>query len=260
MLLLHFNIKNKLFFFIFSSPLIWTDTKEVMLLREVLVTQPHQFKEKTPKRGEKWLQIANNLNKSEEFNNKATVRSVREKTKSLVETFRQNQRAELAATGINPEPTEKEVLLEEITLQIEEFERQIAENGNKAKDAERDKLQGEEIRQKAMETQGQTAKRKCDSPENEPRKTKPRSSGNDAVCYLREKHDADVELREKELEVQNRKLDLEANRIQNDQTNFQNMILLMSNQMQQNQQTTLAILERLTGGNRGNSNNGENGQ
>ena len=58
-----------------------------------------------------------------------------------------------------------------------------------------------------MESQGQTAKRKCDSPENEPKK-KPRSSGNEAVCYLREKHEADVELREKELEVQNRKLDL----------------------------------------------------
>ena len=230
-----------------------------MLLREVLVTQPHQFKEKTPKRGEKWLQIANNLNKSEEFNNKATVRSVREKTKALVETFRQLQRAELAATGINPEPTEKEVLLEEIDLQIEEFEKQIAENGSKAKDAERDKLQGEEIRQKAMETQAQTAKRKSDSPETESKK-KPRSSGSDAVCYLREKHESDVELREKELEFQNKKLELEANRIQNDQNNFQNMMLLMSNQMHQNQQMTLTILERLTGGNGGNSNNGENGQ
>ncbi|XP_066928740.1 uncharacterized protein [Clytia hemisphaerica] len=106
-----------------SSPLIWTNEKEIMLLREVLVSQPHQFKEKTPKRGEKWQQIADNLNKSDQFNNKASTRAVREKTNALIHAFRQTQRAELAATGISPDPTEKEVLCEEICLQIDEFTR-----------------------------------------------------------------------------------------------------------------------------------------
>ena len=115
-----------------------------------------------------------------------------------------------------------------------------------------------EIRQKAMESQSQTARRKSDSPENEPKK-RLRSSGSETLCFLREKNEADLKLREQELEVQNRKLELEATKIQNDQTNFHNMVLLMSNQIQQNQQMTLTILERLTGGNGGNPNNAENG-
>ena len=65
-----------------------------------------------------------------------------------------------------------EVLLEEICLQIEEFDRQISENNNKVKDAERDKVQGEEIRLKAMESQCQTAKRRAEmSPDDEKKKS-----------------------------------------------------------------------------------------
>ncbi|XP_066925215.1 uncharacterized protein [Clytia hemisphaerica] len=236
-----------------SSPLIWTNEKEIMLLREVLVSQPHQFKEKTPKRGEKWQQIADNLNKSDQFNNKASTRAVREKTNALIHAFRQTQRAELAATGISPDPTEKEVLCEEICLQIDEFTRILAESGKAAKDVEKDKLLGEDIRQKAMESQSQTLKRKSESSDEEVKKR--RSSGSDAVCFLREKSEADVKMREKELEVQTQRLQLEATKIQNDQNNFINMFALMSNQMQQNQQMTLNIIERLT-----NSDKGENGQ
>lgn len=71
----------------YSSPLIWNEEKTIMLLREVLVIQPHKFKEKTPKRGQKWAEIADNLNKAEQFNNKLTMRSVREKTNTLSKIF-----------------------------------------------------------------------------------------------------------------------------------------------------------------------------
>ena len=77
-----------------------------------------------------------------------------------------------------------------------------------------------------MESQSQSAERKGDSPENEPKK-KPGSSGKAAVCYLREKHEADLKLREQELLVQNKKLDVESNKIQNDKNNFHNMFLVM---------------------------------
>ena len=137
-----------------------------------MVIQAHLFKEKTPKHGEKWAEIADNLNKAEQFNNKLTMRLVREKTNTLIKNFRTTQRAELAATGINPDQSEVEVLLEEICLQIEEFDRQISENNNKVKDAERDKVQGEEIRLKAMESQCQTAKRRAEmSPDDEKKKS-----------------------------------------------------------------------------------------
>jgi len=228
-----------------------------MLLREVLVSQPHQFKEKTRERGEKWQQISNNLNQCEQFNNKLSPRSVREKTNTLINRFRSATRAELAATGINPEQTKMDALLEEICLQIDEFNRLIAENSNKAKDAERDKLQGKEIRNKAMETQSQTAKRKAEtSPDDEKKKKLLRSSGSETVCFLREKAAIESKLREQELELQKRRLELDAEKVQSDQNNFNNMLLLMSNQMNQNQQMTISMLERL-GNNNGPNNNGQ---
>ena len=234
-------------------PLIWNDEREVHLLREVLVTQPHQFKEKTRERGEKWQQISNNLNKSDLFQNKLSVRSVREKTNGLVSRFRSTQRAELAATGINPEQSETDVLLEEIWLQIDEFAHQIEENNTKAKDAERDKIQGEEIRKKAMETQCQTAKRKPSNQDDDEdddtitKKKKSRSSGSDTVSFLREKALVESKFKEQELELQRRRLELDAAKIQNDQNNFNNMLLLMSNQMEQNQNVTMSMLEKLNG-------------
>jgi len=150
-----------------------------------------------------------------------------------------------------------DALLEEICLQIDEFNRLIAENSNKAKDAERDKLQGKEIRNKAMETQSQTAKRKAEtSPDDEKKKKLLRSSGSETVCFLREKAAIESKLREQELELQKRRLELDAEKVQSDQNNFNNMLLLMSNQMNQNQQMTISMLERL-GNNNGPNNNGQ---
>ena len=145
--------------------------------------------------------------------------------------------------------------MEEIWLQIDEFAHQIEENNTKAKDAERDKIQGEEIRKKAMETQCQTAKRKTSNQDDDDdddtitKKKKSRSSGSDTVSFLREKADIESKFKEQELELQRRRLELDAAKIQNDQNNFNNMLLLMSNQMEQNQQLTMSMLERLKGPN-----------
>lgn len=66
----------------------------------------------------------------------------------LVARFKTKEREELAATAISPEVSEIDVLMEEIVLKIEEFTKLIAEGGNKKDTAERDRIQGEEIRQK----------------------------------------------------------------------------------------------------------------
>jgi len=73
----------------------------VLLCREVIVVKPHQSKEKTRERGECWQKICDNLNVTERFANKLSVRSVRDKTTELVPRFRTKQRAELNATGIS---------------------------------------------------------------------------------------------------------------------------------------------------------------
>lgn len=74
---------------------------------------------------------------------------------------------------------------------------------------------------------------------------KTRSTGSETVCYLREKSEAEVKLKEQKLELQKRRLELDAAKLQSDQ-NFDNLIMLMDNQMNQNHQVTLTMLERFT--------------
>jgi len=100
--------------------MVWTQEKEVLLCREVVNVEPYKFKEKTKERGQCWTRICNDLLLLPDFQS-LTARAVREKTAVLLDLFYVKDRADLAATGINPEVSELDVLLEEILLQIEEF-------------------------------------------------------------------------------------------------------------------------------------------
>jgi len=61
-----------------------------------------------------------------------------------------------------------------------------------------------------------------------------RSSGSDTINFLQSKMEAQHELRKKELQLQQDKLDLETRK----QDNQNNLMLLFAQQMQRNQQLT----------------------
>ena len=42
--------------------MIWNIEKDVILLREIIVTEPYKYKEKTKERGQIWQNISDNLN------------------------------------------------------------------------------------------------------------------------------------------------------------------------------------------------------
>lgn len=111
------------------------------MLQEVLTVEPHKYKEKTRERGQCWQVVAENLNKLPEFE-KVSARAVREKVATLIERYKTKTRADLAASGINPDVTETDVLLEEILSRIEEYSKNYE---NKDKE-HMQKETGEDIR------------------------------------------------------------------------------------------------------------------
>ena len=63
-----------------------------------------------------------------------------------------------------------------------------------AKKVQQDALKAQEMRQLALETLGETTKRKCEESTSET-KRKSRSSGSETLVYLREKAEEDQELK-----------------------------------------------------------------
>lgn len=211
--------------------MIWTDEKDTILGRELLLADPFQFKEKTRERGQGWQAIADKLNNITETSFSVSARAVRERFTLLQSRWKKKERMELNGSGISPEVTELDILLEEIILKIKEHERTFDKKNEKQ---EQEKEAAQDMRQAAMETFQETKKRKnADDGES---KKKSRASGSETVQFLREKMKDEYEMRQKELEL--KRLDQEKQAEQQKQALEQNnnMMQLLQQSMQQGQQ------------------------
>lgn len=241
----------------------WSLEHDVILMREILFIEPYKFKKGSNERGRLWTQVAECLNKVDEVKFKVKQRGVRERFEGLQSKYLEKIKNEERATGISPEQTELDQLIEEIT----EKERQAEatrETEDQTKKGEREREVAMDIRKKAMETFGETKKRLNEDEESGKSEKRKRRSGSDAVEYLREKSEKEMSLREEELELkrlqevnrQQHERELEGNRQQQQQlmidamkeqqTQMQNMQVMLMQQQQQQTNALMCILDRLT--------------
>lgn len=214
----------------------WSKQHDVLILREVLVSEPFRFRKGSAEKGKIWTEIADRLNDCREASFKVNQRSVRERCSLLETKFRKKTRDEERASGISVEVSEQDVLLEEILEkeQAAEVELDVAK-GKKVDD----KNKAEEMRRKAME---RMSKRKVDDTEEGSEgtsgasgsKRSRRRSGSDTIEYLKEKGEMERELKEKELEI--RKTEAE---------NQKDMMTMLLQQQQQQTQAMMAMIQQL---------------
>ena len=171
-----------------------------------------------------------------------TRRSVRDHLVVLQKKYKKKMRQEEQASGISPEQTELDSLIEDIN-EVEEaadVEHQEASRMQQEK-VDKDKEKAEDIRQTAMETLAETKKRKGENKENKPK----RRSGVDTVEYLREKFHHEQKIRQDEMEIKQKVHELEekkyhANLTIQQETSKQQMEMLQvmkeQNHLQQAQQ------------------------
>ena len=152
----------------------------------------------------------------------------RDKLNKLLKWFKKKNQEELNASGIDPELDEKSELLEEI---LEKMESTVPINQSQKKKADEDKHTAEEVRNLAMETLGDTQKRKN---ENVAEKvaSKKRRSGNEAVEFLKERTKQEYELRKAELEAKKLR-DKATNKQIEQQHQFQATLVQLFAQQQQ---------------------------
>jgi len=207
--------------------MIWRKQHEEMLCREILTYEPFNFKSGTVQRGEAWKLIAESLNMLETPKYSVNNRSVRERYAMLERNYKQKIAAEEKATGISPEePSDLEKALEEIVAKFKEIE--MSTENKKATD-EKERETATEMRRQCMETFRETEKRKsiCEDDNTRNKSKKKRRSGDDTIQYLRDKMEVEKELRQKELEIAQKR-----------EETMQRMIL----QQQQQNEAMLALL------------------
>lgn len=176
-----------------TSQMKWTSSHDVLLGREILLFELWKFRAGSRERGQCLDRIADSLNELQDPCFNVTQKSIRDRLKILERDFTKKNRSEINASGISPEKSEIDGIMEDFMERKEEQEKEFEKVSEKA---EKDKQSAEDARNKAMERLSETKRRAGDDPPKKKRK-----SGSDAVQYLQEKAEKDYEIRKQELEL-----------------------------------------------------------
>ena len=195
---------------IFSKRFKWSKEHDILMLRDVNASEIWMTKPGSMERGDGWKQIADRLNKIESPNFECTARSVREHFQTLIEKRKVVNREEERASGISPEITEVDILLDELLEMFSSaaFDQQAAEKEKVDKRVE-DVEKAKELRQQSLETLGETRKRRKeeagDGKQKKVRNTK--SVGNDTFAFLEKKMQEDAKIQREELELKKKEIE-----------------------------------------------------
>ena len=234
----------------------WKPECDILLLQEIIVSEPYNYKASTRERGKIWDEITETerLNASDAFANKLKQkRAVRDRYSLLAKKYKKKMTDEETASGISPEMSEMDKLLEQIIERFEESDREAADRADQAdrgRDNERKKA--EEMRKRSMEKLGETMKRKADEDQGESCTPKKRASGSETIVYLKEKAEKDFDLRKEELEIKKKDHDQQSQmflymqqQLQQQQQQQHQQLQLQHQQQQLQTQLLMALIEKL---------------
>ena len=122
----------------------------------------------------------------------------------LERRFRKKVSEDEKASGTSPEPSEEDVMMEEIVSLFDEADRL---NDSKKKKIQEEASQAEEMRNMSLETFKQSQERSQDGQPKQ--KKKKRASGADTMTFLKERVEIESRQRLEELEIRKRELQVE---------------------------------------------------
>jgi hypothetical protein len=196
----------------------WTEAHDIELCKEVVVSKLFETEKMSIERGQIWEFIAKNLEKLEYPCFHIDQRSVRDRLRKLLIQFRKKDREERNASGISPEQSELDAILEDIDAREEASDTlAAAANAEEKEKVEADKVAAGEIRKRAMENLSQTKKR--NEGEQGGRKRKVRKGGSPTLEFLKEKVERDKVLKEESNRLERDRIDLERERIEMEKDN-----------------------------------------
>lgn len=203
----------------------WTKDHDQQLLREILAGRPFEYPKGSRQIGAVWQTILDNLNsKTEVCFNLTNIRAGRERYSLLEAKFKKSIKNEMKQSGVNSEPTEFELAMEDIASQFANQE-EIARREKEANDAahEKNKKEAEDVRRTAMETFRETKKRATGEGDDgsEASSSGPKKRRSNVMEYLQKTSESEIEFKKQDLEVKKmeielRKHELEAQKVRDD--------------------------------------------
>lgn len=215
----------------------WSEEHDVLFCRELIVTQPFQYKAGSREKGQCWDSIACKLNGIAKPFFKVDQRSLRDHLNKLLKEYARKKAYEEKASGIDPEVTELDTLLEEVSELLEESRNNNATTSeNKAKNLQEERKSADAIRRRSMQRLGEMRKSESsDDLEDAVTPKRRKNNGSDTVNYLREKSSTEMEIRKEELALKKEELAFQIQRDQKSNDRCEQMI-------QQNQRQAEALL------------------
>ena len=178
----------------------WTEEQDLLLCREILISQPYKFPFGSRERGYCWSEVANRLNKCHQPRFTVDQRAVRERYAKIEKYFKNRMAKEERASGINAEESELHYAIQDIMGKAEAAEEGITQKAAENKNSrDKDRMTAEDVRKRSMERLSETQER--EKIENE---TKKRRSNPDTLEFLREKAEKEFEMKGEELELKER--------------------------------------------------------
>ena len=108
----------------------WKPECDLLLLQEIIVSEPYQYKVSTRERGKIWEDITERLNANDAFAHRlGQKRAVRDRYALLSRKYKKKMTEEKRASGISPEMSEIDKLLEQIIERFEESDRESGDKG-----------------------------------------------------------------------------------------------------------------------------------
>ena len=248
-----------------SQPMKWSDAHDLFFLKELIQVQPWQHKKGTTERGEAWSKLAIVLGQCANPVFRVTLRSIRDRYMLLERRYKKKISEEEKASGISPDPSEIDKLIEEIVALFDEADK--AEIAKKHK-MEEEANQIQEMRKTSLETFRESRERNKDGKQNAKKK---RTSGSDSIAFLRDKVEMESEHKMKEMELKKQQMEMEKElresemklrmqereeRAQQQQTSarlqdqqlqqLQNMNMALLHQQQQQTQALMTLLQKFS--------------
>ena len=104
----------------------WKTECDLLLLEEIVVSEPYRYKSSTRERGKIWEDITERRNANDAFKNRlGNKRAVRDRYTLLAKKFKKRMAEEERASGVSPEMSEQDKLLEQIIERFEESDRRL---------------------------------------------------------------------------------------------------------------------------------------
>ena len=170
-----------------------------------MVSEVWRIKPGTVERRDSWIRLTDALMKIQTPKFDVSSRAVRELFTNLMSKRKAKNREEEAGSGISPEPSEADTLLDEPIdiFQTADLEHKAAANERKGNQAA-EIAKAQEMRQQSVETLGESRKRRLGE---EGGKGSKRRNEEETYSLLREKMETDTKMKVEKLQLRKKELE-----------------------------------------------------